>query len=122
MEPAWDCELCIPEASAVLASIAVTLYADSQLPCVQGLGLGQEALSILGGFGLAKELDSISLPLPTEVNTAVCPSGKLRVLQRDNGYDHRRQVLQYCTWRATTLQLLLHGHIKQLLPVPSAIL
>ncbi|CAK0787599.1 hypothetical protein CVIRNUC_010821 [Coccomyxa viridis] len=54
-----------------------------------GLGLGQEALSILRGFGLAEEVESISLPLPTEVNTAVCPSGKTRVLQRDDSYNHR---------------------------------
>ena len=75
---------------------------------MQGLGLGQEALSILRGFGLAEELDGISLPLPTEVNTAVCPSGKLRVLQRNDGYNHRRQVLQYCFCHVTYLQLLLH--------------
>ena len=103
-------------------TVAVTLCADCQPPGMQGLGLGQEALSILRGFGLAKELNSISLPLPTEVNTAVCPSGKLRVLQRDDDYNHRRQGLQPLSCHATTLQLLLHSHIKQLLPMPSAIL
>ena len=81
---------------ATIVIAAETSCADCQPRCMQGLGLGQEALSILRGFGLAEELDGISLPLPTEVNTAVCPSGKSRVLQRDDNYNHRRQVLQYC--------------------------
>jgi len=61
-----------------------------RLPCVQGLGLGKEALAILRGFGFNKELDDISLPLPTEVNTAVRSSGETRVLQRDDHYNHHR--------------------------------
>ena len=79
---------------------------------MQGLGLGQEALSILKGFGLEREVDSISLPLHTAVNTAVSPSGRTRLLQHDDGYNHRRQVLQYCSCHVMTLQLLLHDLIK----------
>ena len=57
---------------------------------MQGLGLGQEALAILRGFGLTEQLDRISLPLPTELNTAVRPSGETKLLQRDDHYNHRR--------------------------------
>ena len=57
---------------------------------MQGLGLGQEAVAILQGFGLTQQLDNISLPLPTELNTAVRPSGETRLLQQDDHYNHRR--------------------------------
>lgn len=59
--------------------------------CVwQGLGLGPEALDILRSFGLSKELDAVSLPLPTDINRAVRPDGAVKVLSRDDAYNHRR--------------------------------
>ena len=57
---------------------------------MQGLGLGEEAVAILQSFGLTEQLNDISLPLPTELNTAVQPSGETRLLQRDDHYNHRR--------------------------------
>jgi hypothetical protein len=61
----------------------------SSSACVQGLGLGQEALGILRSFGLTEQLEEISLPLPVEINTAVKPSGETKELQRDDHYNHR---------------------------------
>ena len=57
--------------------------------CMQGLGLGQEALGILKLFGLTEQLEKINLPLPVEINTAVKPSGETKELQRDDHYNHR---------------------------------
>lgn len=57
---------------------------------MQGLGLGQEAQAILQGFGLTEQLNDITLPLPTELNTAVQSSGKTKLLQRDEQYNHQR--------------------------------
>ena len=67
----------------------------------QGLGLGPEALDILRSFGLSKELDGVSLPLPTDMNRAVRPDGTVKVLSRDDAYNHRR-----CCAPCITLPLL----------------
>jgi hypothetical protein len=56
---------------------------------LQGLGLADEALSILRSFGLEKELDKVSLPMPVEVCRAVAPD-QIRELYRDCQYHHRR--------------------------------
>lgn len=59
-------------------------------PLVQGLGLGDEALEVVRSFGLAKELDSITQPLYTEINRAVAPDGHVRQVYEDRIYNHRR--------------------------------
>lgn len=56
----------------------------------QGLGLGEKALDILRGFGLAKELEAVSLPLGIEVNLLTNLGGTPSELHRDELYNHRR--------------------------------
>ena len=56
----------------------------------QGLGLGERALDVLRSFGLAKELEAVSLPMGTEINLLANPSGPPLELHRDELYQHRR--------------------------------
>ena len=56
----------------------------------QGLGLGERALAVLRSFGLAKELEAVSLPMGTEINLLANPSGPPLELHRDELYQHRR--------------------------------
>lgn len=56
----------------------------------QGLGLGERALDVLRSFGLAKELEAVSLPMGTEINLLANSSGPPLELHRDELYQHRR--------------------------------
>ncbi len=58
----------------------------------KGLGLGVEALAVLQRFGLEDELQTVSQPMPIEINRAVAPDGHVRQLYEDRAYDHRRQA------------------------------
>ena len=62
----------------------------------QGLGLGREACDILRSFGLGQQLEAVSLPLTTDINRAVRPGGSVRVLSRDDQYDHQRRACPHC--------------------------
>lgn len=54
------------------------------------MGLGERALDVLRGFGLAKELEAVSLPMGTEINLLANPHGDPQELYRDELYKHRR--------------------------------
>lgn len=54
------------------------------------MGLGERALDVLRGFGLAKELEEVSLPMGTEINLLASPHGDPVELHRDELYKHRR--------------------------------
>ena len=45
---------------------------------------------MLRGFGLAKELEAVSLPMGTEINLLANPNGDPLELYRDELYKHRR--------------------------------
>ena len=58
----------------------------------QGLGLGTEACDVLRSFGLEEQLDAVSMPLTIDINRAVRPDGTVKVLSRDDHYNHRRHA------------------------------
>ena len=45
---------------------------------------------MLRGFGLAKELEAVSLPMGTEINVLASPHGDPLALYRNELYKHRR--------------------------------